>query len=86
MLIINKLTFLWLVLETAAGTKKFVCVDNCVGIVGAKMGVSFFEVDPDGLNTSTYDFLSAIQERKKERERNKKKHGSNSKTVSHSYK
>lgn len=69
MLIMNKLTFFWLVLETADGTKKFVCSDNCVGIVGAKMGVSFFGADPDGLNTSTYDFLSAIQERKKEKKK-----------------
>lgn len=44
----------------AAGTKKFGCVD-IVGIIGAKMGASFFGAAPDGLNTSTYDFFRAVK-------------------------
>lgn len=57
---IKLLTFCWLVFGTAAGTKKFIfdCA-GIVGITGANKGVSFLGAAPDGLNTSTYDFLRA---------------------------
>lgn len=41
------------------GVKKTGCVGNVGTRGGARIGVSFFVVTPDGLKTSTYDFLSA---------------------------
>lgn len=54
------LTFCWPLFRTAAGTKKFMfdCA-GIVGITGANRGTSFLGAAPDGLNTSTYDFLRA---------------------------
>lgn len=53
--------FASLAADDCGGTKKFVW-GGIVGIDGANIAaVSFFGAAPDGLNTSTYDFLSAIK-------------------------
>lgn len=46
--------------KSVDGTKKVGCVANVGTRGGAKIGVSFLGAAPEGLKTSTYDFLSAL--------------------------